>query len=262
MRRSLVVSSLALLAAAAASGQDLPELKKRGSLRVIVDASNLVERFNLGSGEPGLEKEMLLNFASLHQLKLEVVTVDRIEDRLQFLIAGKGDVVAGAVVTESRRKLVGFTSEVLPSRHVVITRKPQAAITSLEALRSERVGATKGSSWAETALAAGVPPASLDDSYRTPEEMLAALKARRVSAAVMTVVWGILERKRDPELQLGLFIGPISTVGFAVRKESPQLLAALDDYVANLRRTATWSRLVVKYFGENALEILKKSRAE
>jgi len=229
---------------------------------VIVDSSNLVERFNLGSGEPGLEKEMLQGFAALHQLKLEIVTVERIDDRLQALNGKKGDVVAGTVATDSRRKLVAFTSEVLPSRHVVINRKPADAITSLPALRAQRVLATKGSSWAETALAVGVPAANLDDSYRTPEEMLAALKSRRGAAAVMTVVWAILERNRDPELQLGLFVGPFSTVAFAVRKDNPQLLKALDDYVSNLRRSATWSRLVVKYFGASALEILKKSRAD
>ena len=262
MRRSPAVSLPLLLAAALADAQDLPELKQRGTLRVIVDSSNLVERFNMGTGEPGLEKEILQSFAALHQLKLEIVTVENIEARLQALNAKKGDVVAGTVVTQSRKKLVAFTSEVLPSRHVVITRKPASAISSLEALRSQRVGATKGSSWAEAALAAGVPPANLDDSYAQPEDLLVALKARRVGAAVMTVVWGILERKRDPELQLGLFIGAPGAVGFGVRKDSPLLLAALDAYVTNLRRTATWSRLVVKYFGENALEILQKSRAD
>lgn len=262
MRRSRGLSFLLALAATSAAAQDLPELKQRGTLRAIVDSSNLVERFNLGPGEPGLEREMLQSFAALHQLKLEVVTVENIEARLHALIARKGDVVAGTVVTESRKKLVAFTSEVLPSRHVVITRKPASAITSLEELRSQRVGATKGSSWAETALAAGVPPANLDDSYRQPEDLLAALKSRRVGAGVMTAVWAILERKRDPELQLGLFIGAPSTVGFAVRKDNPLLLAALDEYVTNLRRTATWSRLVVKYFGEHALEILRKSRAD
>jgi ABC-type amino acid transport substrate-binding protein len=145
---------------------------------------------------------------------------------------------------------------------VVINRKPDPIIASLPALRSRRVGATKGSSWAETALQAGVPAANLDDSYATPEQMLTGLKSGKVSAAVMTVVWAILYRERDPDLQLGLFIGPPSSVGFAVRKTSPQLLGALDEYVANLRKTATWSRLVVKYFGENALEILSKSRSE
>ena len=260
--RRLACSALFALCATAVLAQDLPELKKRGTLRVIVDSSNLVERFNTGPGEPGLEKELLQGFAALHGLKLEVVTVDNIEMRLQALVAGKGDVVAGTVVTDSRRKVVAFTSEVLPSRHVVVTRKPNPSIETLEALRAARVAATKGSSWAETALAAGVPAANLDDSYKQPEDVFAALKSKRAGAAVMTVVWAILERKRDPELQLGLFIGEASSVGFGVRKTSPVLLQALDEYVANMRKSASWSRLVVKYFGEHALEILKKSRSQ
>jgi hypothetical protein len=51
-------------------------------------------------------------------------------------------------------------------------------------------------------------------------------------------------------------------VAYGVRKDSPLLLRALDDYVLNVRRTSTWSRLVVKYFGEHSLEILKRCRAE
>jgi len=41
-----------------------------------------------------------------------------------------------------------------------------------------------------------------------------------------------------------------------------ELLKALDEYIENLRRTATWSRLVVKYFGEMAPDVLKKARME
>jgi ABC-type amino acid transport substrate-binding protein len=76
----------------------------------------------------------------------------------------------------------------------------------------------------------------------------------------MTAVWGIVELRKDPELHVGLMIGPPTSVGFAVRKDEPRLLAALNDYVTNVRRTPTWSRLVVKYFGESGLEILRKSR--
>jgi hypothetical protein len=39
-------------------------------------------------------------------------------------------------------------------------------------------------------------------------------------------------------------------------------LKALDEYIENLRRTPTWSRLVVKYFGERAPDVLKKARME
>lgn len=76
----------------------------------------------------------------------------------------------------------------------------------------------------------------------------------------MSAVWGIVEARKDPALQIGGFLGPTTSVGFAVRKDAPGLRAALDDYVANLRRTPTWSRLVVKYFVESGLEILRRSR--
>ena len=53
-----------------------------------------------------------------------------------------------------------------------------------------------------------------------------------------------------------MFVGPAGSLAFGVRKDAPKLKAALDDYVANLRRTPTWSRLVLKYFGEQALSVL------
>ena len=39
-------------------------------------------------------------------------------------------------------------------------------------------------------------------------------------------------------------------------------LSKLSDDIDNLRRTPTWARLVVKYFGEAAPEILRKARQE
>jgi len=38
--------------------------------------------------------------------------------------------------------------------------------------------------------------------------------------------------------------------------------AALDAYIDNVRRTATWNRLVVEYFGDSAPEVLRKAQAE
>jgi hypothetical protein len=46
-----------------------------------------------------------------------------------------------------------------------------------------------------------------------------------------------------------------------VRKQDAALLRALNAYIDDLRHTPTWSRLVVKYFGEKAPEILRKARS-
>lgn len=75
-------------------------------------------------------------------------------------------------------------------------------------------------------------------------------------------MWALVEARRDPDLQAGAFVGAPTSVGFAVRRDEPKLRAALDAYVGNVRRTPTWSRLVVKYFGESGLDILRRSREQ
>jgi hypothetical protein len=45
-----------------------------------------------------------------------------------------------------------------------------------------------------------------------------------------------------------------------VRKEDAELLAALDEYVSNFRAGSSWSRLIVKYFGDQALRALGRDK--
>jgi ABC-type amino acid transport substrate-binding protein len=72
----------------------------------------------------------------------------------------------------------------------------------------------------------------------------------------------VLAHRDDPQLQLGVFVGPRQSLAFGVRKEDRELTAALDAYISNLRKTPTWSRLVVKYFGSSALDVLKRAELE
>jgi ABC-type amino acid transport substrate-binding protein len=66
--------------------------------------------------------------------------------------------------------------------------------------------------------------------------------------------------RKDPDLQAGLLLGAPGHAAFAVRKDAPELQRALDDYLGNLRKTGSWSRLVVKYFGNDALAILGRAK--
>jgi ABC-type amino acid transport substrate-binding protein len=99
----------------------------------------------------------------------------------------------------------------------------------------------------------------VDDSFATPEQVLQALRDHKVSALVMTIGWALLEKRKQPLLELGFLFPPSPGRAWAVRKDAPLLRQALDEYINNVRRTPTWSRLVVKYYGELALEVLKKS---
>jgi len=257
-----VLLAAAALAAGLASAADLDEVKKRGELRVVAMVDDPKDEFFTDRPGVGLDRELLEAFASLHKVKLVVVPAPAWDRLVPMLQEGRGDVLAGRVTaTEARRRLVDFTAEVFPTRTVVVTRKPHRLVASVEELRREKVGTVKGTSLASAVAAAGVPPGSVDDSIPSgglPE----ALKAGQVTAVVLGIENAITERRKDPALQVGVFLGPPGALAWAVKKGDRALLAALDDYVASVRRTPTWSRLVVKYFGDEAPEILKRAREE
>jgi ABC-type amino acid transport substrate-binding protein len=250
------------LAAGLAAGADLDEVKKRGELRVVAMVDEPKDEFFTDRPGVGLDRELLEAFASLQKVELVVVPAPSWDRLVPMVQEGRADVLAGRVTaSEARRRLVDFTAEVFPTRTVVVTRKPHRLVASVEELRRERVGTVKGTSLANAVAAAGVPPANVDDSIPSgglPE----ALKRGRVTAVVLGIEHAIAERRKDPALQVGVFLGPPGSLAWAVRKGDRALLAALDEYVASVRRTPTWSRLVVKYFGDEAPEILRRAREE
>jgi ABC-type amino acid transport substrate-binding protein len=259
--RRLLVLALAL-SPALAGGRDLDAIEKRGILRVLAVADDPRDEFMTRQPGVGLDRELLEAFAKLRQLRLELVPVSSWDGLVPALLQDKGDLIAGRfTVTEARQKQIDFTPEVFPTRNVVLTRKPHRVVGTLEELRREKVGTVKGTSLADAVAAAGIPPANLDDGVPTGK-LPDALRSGRVTAVVLGVDSAMAERRDDPELQLGLFLGPPGALAWGVRKTDHALREALSAYVTSMRRTPTWNRLVVKYFGEDAPELLRQARGE
>src|SRR5688572_2340314 len=269
MRGTMGGSLFRALCVAACAGALLPSaqaaenaaLAKRSPLKVLVfPEADRPEFFAVDGKNPGFEREILEGFAKVHKLTLDIVSVPKWDALMPALSEGKGDIIAGHFTnTEERREKVDFTQGLLPTRSVIITRKPHAAITTLKQLQAEKVGAIKGSAVLEDLLAAGVPRANIDDSI-TPNNILDALRAGKVTALVRSVPLAVLSQKDDPEIQLGMFLGAGSHFAFGVRKGDNVLLEALDGHIELLNQTGHWNRLVVKYFGANAVDILKKAQ--
>jgi membrane-bound lytic murein transglycosylase F len=253
----LALLSAAALMAMPAAAVDLPEVQARGSLRVIAAEGEQPEMFDFDGdpAKPGLEREMLEGFVGLKRLKLEVVPVKAFADRIPALLRGDGDLIVGLVDTVERRKQIDFSAEVLPVRHLVVTHKPATPVASVKELQKRKVGTIRGTTWARETQAAGVPDSQIE-YFADTEPMLSALAAGRVDAVVMTISDFTLALGRHPGLEAGTLLGETSRAAWGVRKADVKLRAELDAYIDNLRSGASWNRLVLKYFGENALTAL------
>jgi ABC-type amino acid transport substrate-binding protein len=123
------------------------------------------------------------------------------------------------------------------------------------------VSVVKGTSMAALLPTLGVPAANIDLSVPTGG-ILVAMKNGRINCTVHEVYTAIVAKRNDPSIEMGLFIGEPLSLAYGVRKDEPQLRAALDTYITNVRRSPMWSRLVVKYFGDAALAVLQEARKD
>ena len=112
-----------------------------------------------------------------------------------------------------------------------------------------------GTTWADATTEAGVPPGQQVPVVDT-KEALEALRSGRAQATVMAVFDFALARKYDPALLAGVFLGRPGVAAWGVRKEDGVLLRAI------LRMSPSRSSLLVKYFSEDALVLLKRARQD
>ena len=172
-----------------------------------------------------------------------------------MLLRQEGDILAGVSITPERQKRVDFSVELLPARSIVVTRRPGAPVRTLAELRAARVAIVPNTTWAEALEKAGVPVARalrVEDISGAVE----AIQTGHADATVTGVVDFLLQRRKNRDLEAGLALGEALSSAWGVRKGSPELRQALDAYLVELRRSPNWSRLLVKYFGDDAPAIL------
>jgi membrane-bound lytic murein transglycosylase MltF len=257
MKTRVLLCAAAIALAAARADADLAEIRKRAQLRVLVADSPPQFFSSQPDGPPGLEREILHGFARLHAVDLAILRVSSRAALFAALARGEGDVAAGGLCTADSPG-VEYSAEILPSRYVVVSRRPVPSVFTLAELKDQKVGIVKGASVAEALAANGVPEARLE--LFDAGGLLPALKAGKVAVGVMRVEEAIPAQRADADFQLGMYLGSRVSLAFAMRKEDAQLRSALSEYVRNIRRSAAWNRLVLAYFGDAAADIVKATR--
>lgn len=99
-----------------------------GVLTALMD--NSFTSYFIHKGQPlGYEYEMLKLFADENGLELNVKIIENIENILDSLMAGKGDIVASNLsISEERMQLVNFSEPLLRTRQVLVQRLPENRI--------------------------------------------------------------------------------------------------------------------------------------
>ncbi len=241
---------------------DFDKLLARRMIRVLVPYSRSLY-FNDRGHERGLAADLVREFERYVNQKyktgrrpLTVYMIPTTRDRLLPNIgAGLGDIAVGNLtVTDERKALVDFAVEPLPKpvKEIVLSGAKGQALISIDELSGKTVSVRKSSSYHEHLetlnarfRAEGKPevvlqlmPEALED-----EDILEMANAGVLDYVVVDDWKSIMWSPILPKLKVNLGVNPNvgGQIGWAVRKQSPKLIAAIEDFYAkSATRTASY----------------------
>ncbi|MBF4510448.1 MAG: basic amino acid ABC transporter substrate-binding protein [Aeromicrobium sp.] len=184
------------------------------------------------------------------KMGLEVVFMTEIFDTLipTLKAGGKFDVIASGMTIKPERQLeIDFSDPYYDSNQSLVMAKG-SAYAGPEDLTGKRIGVqsgTTGEAWAKENIedATLVPFNSATDAF-------AALQAGNVDAVVNDLpVSAELLKEDDRGMEIVAQIPTGEQYGFGVSKDNPELLAAINEALAELKADGTYNEIYQKWFG-------------
>jgi membrane-bound lytic murein transglycosylase F len=239
---------------------DLAEIKKRKVLRVLT--RNASTTFFIYKGEQlGFEYELAKEFAKSIGVLLELVVPPSREALLEFLEAGKGDLIAaGMTRTPEREKKFAFSAPYQFVNELLIVPAKDKTTKALSDLKGKVISVRKSSSYYETLMnfrdSLGFKIELLSEDLET-EDVLAQVAAGKIVATVADSNIIQLELSYNNNIRSVGPLGDVMEIGWTMRKNPPALKAELDAFMKKLYKGTFYNIIVSKYFKDS-----KGSRAD
>jgi polar amino acid transport system substrate-binding protein len=215
------------------------------TLKMITEATFPPYEFLRGREIVGIDVEICRTVAEKLGKGFQCETVD-FDSVIPAVISGKADLAAaGITVTEDRKKNVDFSIPYVKTGIVVISRKSNP-FTDVEQLKGRKIGVQSGTT-SENYVVNDLKQEP--ERLRSPAEAVAGLKAGRCDFVIADIDPAKNCVKGEADLQLSDFITS-EEYAIAIRKGRPELLAAINATIAELKANGKLAKWVEQYTDE------------
>src|SRR5215213_973696 len=260
--------------------RDLAQIRERGSLTVVAPYNSTT--YFIYQGEPlGYEYELLAAFAKDLGVALKIVVVTDLKSLIPALNEGEGDIAAARLIANADNQAgAAFTDALYHTDPVLVQQdeppseagkgtekviKPGPAnptpevdiqarlVTNPTQLAGRRVDLPEQSPFRRTLMELSDEISGeiyvVEVGGEIPDEALAQKVARgEVEFTVMQKNLADLKEAEFKNLKVRPILGHTQKVSWAVRKNSPELLATLNSWIAEKKKTPLLNSLYQKYF--------------
>lgn len=247
----LAAASLALAFAAPAAAQsDLARIKSDGALRIGTEGTYAPFTFHDSTGAlVGFDVEIGREVA-----KRLGVEAKFLEGKWDGLIAGldanRYDAVINQVgITDERKRKYDFSDPYIASKAVLIVKADNDQIKSFADLKGKRSAQSLTSNFGKLAEKNGADLVGTDGFDQSIQLVLQGRADATINDSLSFL--DFKKHKADAPVKIAAQEENADHSGILIRKGQPDLLAAIDKALADIRADGTYGRIADKYFGQD-----------
>jgi len=251
LRTVLLLGALQLAAVGTAFAQSgLDQVRAAGVLKVGTEGTYAPFTFHDASGAlTGFDVEIARAIASRIGVKAEFV-----EGKWDGLIAGldaqRYDAVINEVsITPARQVKYDFSAPYIVSKTVLVVRSDNTSIKVVTDLKGKKAAESLTSNFGQLAQKYGAVLVATDGFNQSAD----LVQAGRADATFNDSLSFLDFKKHRPDAKLKVAATDPSSdaSGVIIRKGNPELLAAINHALAQIKADGTYQRISHKYFGED-----------
>lgn len=248
------IATAALLQAAlllpAHAGDNLAAIKSAGVFKVGTEGTYAPFTYHDESGKlVGFDVEIAEAIAAKLGVK-----ADFVEGKWDGLIAGldakRYDTVINEVgITDARKQKYDFSEPYIASKAVLIVRSDDASIKDFADLKGKKSAQSLTSNFGKLAEKSGAELVGTDGFDQSIQLVL----TRRADATINDSLSFLDFKKHKPDAPVKIVAqqSDADYSGVIIRKQEPELLAAINKALADIKADGTYKKISDKYFGQD-----------
>lgn len=253
---------------------DIDAIVKRGYINALVD-NNSISYF-IYKGQPmGYEYELLKRLADHLQVDLKIKVTSGIENAIDQLNKGQGDILAFPLtINKSRKKLIAFTNPHFNTYQVLIQRKPEnwqklssdqlsnQVVRLPTQLIGKEVHVIEGTSY-ETRLnnlseeIGGDIIVKKDSAGTESEALIEQVASGKIDFTISDHTMARVNAAYYDNLDVSTVLSVPQQIAWGVRQNSPGLNQVINDWLAKIKKEAIFMVIYNRYFKSPRTSLLR-----
>jgi len=245
--------------------RDLDAIKKDGKLKALLVYSST--SYFLYKGKPmGYEYELIKRLADHLGLDLEIKVSKDLDMLIDDLIQGDVDIMAhGIAITSERKKIVSFTEPLYVTNQVLVQRKPdnwrrmtlddikEKLVQDPLDLIGDTVSVRKNSNYYDRLtnlskeIGGDIVIKTLEGTIST-DEIIKMVADGKIKYTLSNKNLAGINASYYPMLDISVPMSSSQRIAWAVRSNSPELLAAINTWLKSQNRKTDYNVIYNKYF--------------